>query len=402
MKYFITLIGFSLADLRRSKVRTFLTSLGILIGVLSVVLLIAFGIGLKNYIKGQFDSLGTNLVIVLPGKVVTSGGFRSGGGALGGAKFDDRDYQSLKRLKEVEKVAPVFLKTTGIDAGKDAELSDIYATTADIFSIRNLEVEYGKLFTSSDDSKSEKRAVIGPKLAEKLFGNSESAVGKTIRFVNQRYSVIGVLKAKGGGGFGGPDFDTFTYIPYKASYVYNTEKNFIAFYTKARSEQDIPALKAKLEETLLKRYKKDDFSVIEQTEILNVVTSIFSMLNSILIAIGSISLLVGGIGIMNIMYATVTERTKEIGIRRAIGATKFDILSLFITEATILSLFGGFLGLALAYIIVLLIQRFFPASINLLSVILAFGISSFIGIFFGAFPARRAANLSPIDAIRYE
>jgi putative ABC transport system permease protein len=157
-----------------------------------------------------------------------------------------------------------------------------------------------------------------------------------------------------------------------------------------------------MREVLLKKYKKDEFSVVEQTEILNTINQIFSVINAVLVAIGSISLLVGGIGIMNIMYATVTERTKEIGIRRAIGATQKDILMQFLAEAVTLSVLGGILGLLLATIIVLIIRIFFPASINLFSVIITFAISSGIGVGFGVFPARRAAKLPPIEAIRYE
>jgi len=157
-----------------------------------------------------------------------------------------------------------------------------------------------------------------------------------------------------------------------------------------------------MKQILLKKYKKDEFSVVEQTEILNTINQIFGVINAVLIAIGSISLLVGGIGIMNIMYATVTERTKEVGIRRAIGATQKDILLQFLTEAVVLSVLGGILGLVIATILVLIIRFFFPASINALSVIITFVISSGIGIIFGVFPARRAASLPPIEAIRYE
>ncbi|MBU1066324.1 FtsX-like permease family protein, partial [Patescibacteria group bacterium] len=167
-------------------------------------------------------------------------------------------------------------------------------------------------------------------------------------------------------------------------------------------EEDIPFVKEKAKETLLKRYDETEFSVTEQAEILSTINQIFSIINSVLVAIGSISLIVGGIGIMNIMYASVTERTKEIGIRRAVGATEQDILNQFLTESVILSVFGGVAGLALASLIVLGIRVFFPASINLLSVVIALVISSAIGVFFGVFPAKRAAKLPPIEAIRYE
>jgi len=164
----------------------------------------------------------------------------------------------------------------------------------------------------------------------------------------------------------------------------------------------VEEVKKKAEEVLLKRYDKDDFTVTEQSELLSTINQIFNIVNGVLVAIGSISLLVGGIGIMNIMYATVTERTKEVGIRRAVGATERDILNQFLAESILLSLFGGLLGLVLAFLIVLGIRAFFPASINLFSVVITLVISSGIGIFFGVFPARRAAKLPPIEAIRYE
>lgn len=402
MNYIYFLLQNSLSDLRRNKIRTILTSLGILIGVLSVVLLIAFGLGLKNYIQNQFNSLGTNLVFVTPGKIISGGGFRGGGSSLGGIRFDEKDVLRLKRIKEAEYVVPVYSKSLTLTVAGKSEIADLYATTADWFVTRKFEAKFGRLFTRADVEKRAKIIVIGPKIAGKLFADPNSAVGKSVRVENQSFRVIGVVKEKGGGGFGGPDLDSFIYMPYKSAYSFNPDKKFVAIYMQARFEKDIPQLKVNIGKSLLKRYKEDDFSVLEQTEILNIITSIFSILNSVLIAIGSISLVVGGVGIMNIMYASVTERTKEIGIRRAIGATKQDILLQFLTEALLLSVFGGLLGLILAYAIVFAIQSLFPAEINLLAVTIALGVSSLIGIFFGVFPARRAANLSPIEAIRYE
>lgn len=402
MKQLFFILKSSFEDLQRNRVRTFLTSLGILIGVFAVVLLIALGLGLKNYIQGQFENLGQNLIIVFPGKIVSGGAFRSGGGGVGTIKFDEKDVLRLKKIKEQTFVVPIFLKTSSVTGAGKSELSDIYASTPDIFITRNLVIDKGRLFDHTDVEKRVKKAVLGPKIAEKLFGNTDNALNKSVRIENQRFTVVGVLKKKGGGGFGGPDFDSFVYIPYKSAFSFNPDKKFFAIYLKANSERNVPLVKESAKKILLKRYKDSDFSVIEQTEILGIVTSIFSILNMILVAIGSISLLVGGIGIMNIMYASVTERIREIGIRRAIGATKKDILLQFLSQALILSLFGGLLGILFSFIVVLLIQPIFPASLSPLSVIVALGVSSFIGIFFGVFPAQRAANLSPIEAIRYE
>jgi putative ABC transport system permease protein len=402
MNYFIFILKSALEDFRRNKVRTFLTSLGILIGVASVVLLIAFGLGLKKYIKGQFESLGTNLVVIFPGKILQGGGFRSGGGALGGAKFDEKDVSRLKKIKNIQFVVPVFVKTLTASANGKSEISDLYATTADMFVVRNLEIDKGRIFTKGDIEKRSKIVVIGPSIAKKIYGSPDAAVGRIIKIEGQGFRVAGVLKTKGSGGFGGPDFDGFTYMPYKTAYSFNKDKTFFGIYLKAASENAIADIKRDAKNTLKRRYKEDDFSIIEQTEILNAVSSIFSILNTILVLIGAISLVVGGIGIMNIMYVSVVERTKEIGIRRAIGATKRDILFQFLAESVILSLIGGLGGILFSYCIVLLVQKAFPAYIDITSVMIAFGVSSVIGIVFGVFPARKAAALSPIEAIRYE
>lgn len=402
MNYFIFILKSSFEDFRRNKVRTFLTSLGILIGVSSVVLLIAFGLGLKKYIQQQFESLGTNLIVVLPGQILQGGGFRSGGGTLGGAKFDEKDVLHLQKINGASYVVPVFVKTVKGQANGKSEFTDLYATTADMFPVRNLEIEYGRVFTKGDVDKRSKIVVIGPKLAEKLYDDAENATGRILKIEGQGFRIVGVLKSKGGGGFGGPDFDSFAYMPYKSAYSFNPDKSFFALYLKAENDTVIDQVKLGVKTILTRRYKEDDFSIIEQTEILNAVSSIFSILNSILVMIGAVSLIVGGIGIMNIMYVSVVERTKEIGIRRAIGATKADILSQFLSESVILSLIGGLGGILFSSVVVILIQRIFPAYIDLMSVLIAFGVSSIIGIVFGVFPARKAANLSPIDAIRYE
>jgi putative ABC transport system permease protein len=213
-----------------------------------------------------------------------------------------------------------------------------------------------------------------------------------------RLKIIGVAKK-----IGDPEQDKALFIPYTTAYgSINPKKTFWAIYLGVANKDMVPGISEEAEEILLERYDKDKFSVSEQSEILSTVDQIFGVINIVLIAIGSISLLVGGIGIMNIMYATVTERTREIGIRRAIGATKRDILLQFLSESTLLSLFGGLMGLLLATGIVLLVRIWFPVALNVVAIVVAIGVSSAIGIFFGVSPAKKAANLSPIDAIRYE
>lgn len=388
----------ALEDFRRNKARTALTSLGIMIGVMSVVLLIALGLGLKNYIEGQFESMGANLVMVMPGSGFGSGGGFGAGMVGAGAEFDEKDVNSISRVPGVKYSIPVFFKSTGIESGAEKKPAYIMGVNESFFSLMNKEVIGGELFTKSDVAAGNKVGVLGNTIADDLFEKPEDAVGRTIRFENLRVKVIGVMEKSGDN-----EMDRAAMIPFKTTYgSLNPDKTFWSIYIGVESKDDVGAVKDNVKETLLKKYNEDDFSVTEQSEILSTVNQIFTIINTILIAIGSISLLVGGIGIMNIMYATVTERTKEIGIRRAVGATQKDILLQFLTESLILSVFGGVMGLVLATIIVLIVRFFFPASINFFSVIITFIISSGIGIFFGVFPARRASRLTPIEAIRYQ
>ncbi len=404
MKYVIDLFKSAITDFGKNKGRTFLTSLGILIGVMSVVLLMAAGAGLKLYISQQFESLGTNLLYVMPGNMFGEGGtgIRAGAGGSIAPIFEEKDIVDLKRIKEAEYVIPYYQKSIKVSFEAIAEYSTLNATSEDVFPSRNFVAEYGTVFSSADNSARNKVAVLGSKIAEKLFSDPSLALSKKIRIDGQSFRVIGVLQSKGGGGFGGPDFDNYIYIPYKTGYIFNTDKKFIEIMVKAKTSEALPLLKEDIKNVLLKRLETDDFSVVESTEILNTIGSIFSILNVVLVAIAAISLVVGGIGILNIMYVTVSERIKEIGVRRALGARRNDILWQFLAEAVVLSVFGGVMGLGISAIVVFLMQSFFPAYISISSILLALGTSSLIGIVFGVFPAKKAADLSPIDAIRYE
>ncbi|MBI4991503.1 ABC transporter permease [Candidatus Gottesmanbacteria bacterium] len=398
MFYLKFIIKSAIDDFRRNKVRSILTSLGILIGVASVILLIAFGLGLKKYISDQFETLGKNLVMVLPGQ-----GFgRMGGqGLIGGIEFDEKDVSKIKRIKGVEALAGFFIKTIKIESKTNSQISTLLATSADGFAVTNLKIDKGNFFTNADNEKGAKIVVLGGEIATKLFESADEALGAPVTIQGQRYTVIGILKKAGGGALGS-EIDTRSIVPFKSAYTFNPNKKFFAMYIKAQDEANIDDLRKEIKNTLLKRYNEDDFSVTESSELMSTINSIFSILNAVLVAIAAISLIVGGIGIMNIMYVTVTERIKEIGIRRAVGATKSDILYQFLSESVILSLLGGFLGLFISFLVVAFIQRLFPAYIDLQSVLIALGVSSFIGIVFGVFPAKRAADLTPVEAIRYE
>lgn len=392
------MLASALADFRRNKVRTFLTSLGIMIGVMSVVILIALGLGLRNYIKQQFENLGANLVIVLPGSGFGGGGGGFGAGLVGGVEFDEQDIASLERIGEIDYLSPAYLKSLLIESKTADAMGYVIGLNEEGLPIINAELVEGRWWDRSDVTGRNKVGIIGYSLADNLFDDPAAAVGKTIRLDQQNFKVVGVMKKKGDN-----EQDNGVIIPYTTTFgSLNPDKTFFSIYVGVRSDELVTSVKQEVEEVLLRRYDEDDFEVTEQSEFLSTINQIFTVINLILIAIGSISLIVGGIGIMNIMYATVTERTKEVGIRRAIGATKADILWQFLIEALALSIFGGVLGLVLASLVVFLVRFFFPAEVNLVTVVVAFGVSSLIGVVFGVFPARRAANLAPIEAIRYE
>jgi len=335
----------------------------------------------------------------MPGTIET---MSRGGPGNSEIRLDDKDVNTLKKVRNVTAVVPFFSKVAKIQGTIDTKTFEFAASTAEVFDVMSLEIEYGTAFTKADVEKGSKKIVMGPTAAEKIFGSAQNAVGKTAKIEGQAYKVIGVVKAKGGGGLGAPSVDEHVYMPHTAAWAFNPSKKFMMIYIKAANETVIPTIKEEALKALLKRYKKDEVSIIEQTEILNTINSIFNILNSVLIGIAAISLVVGGVGIMNIMYVSVVERIREIGIRRAIGAQKTDILWQFISEAVLLSGIGGMLGLLIAFIGVLGLQSFFPAYIDAPTVLIAIGVSSGVGIIFGVLPAKKAADLSPIEAIRSE
>lgn len=390
------LLSSAFADFKRDKVRTGLTSLGIMIGVLSVVLLIALGLGLKNYIEQQFESLGANLVMILPGSGFSGG--NGPAGLAGGAEFDEKDVRNIQKLNNIKYIVPVYIRSATIDSADMQKKATIMGANDELFALINIKVLAGEVWTKADVDKKAKVTVLGNTIAEDLYGNPANALGKTVRIEGLRLKVIGVAKK-----IGNQERDEAAFVPYTTTFgSLNTKKTFFAIYLGIVNQEVVADVKAEVQKTLVKRYDKDKFSVTEQSEILSSINQIFAILNLFLIAIGSISLIVGGVGIMNIMYATVTERTREVGIRRALGATRKDILLQFLTESTMLSLFGGIMGLIFATLIVAFVRNWFPVAINVFAVILAIGVSSGIGIFFGVFPAKKAADLSPMEAIRYE
>ncbi|OGG10070.1 hypothetical protein A3J20_03935 [Candidatus Gottesmanbacteria bacterium RIFCSPLOWO2_02_FULL_42_29] len=396
----ITIIKNSVADLIRNKLRSFLTMLGIIIGISSVILLISLGLGLKMYIQEQFKALGSNLIIVMPGKMMSGGGASYQTAMMSGFKFEEKDVQALKKLDSLNTVVPLFSRVLDIASDKENKVYETIVSNEEIFDIMNMEIEFGRLYNKGDVSKRKKIAVLGFGPAEKLFGSAETALEKNVKIGNQTYKVVGVLEKKGGGGGVVPSIDDHVFIPHTAAISFNPGRKFMALYARAADEQNIEQTKNDIKEVMLKKYSDDDFSISDQKELLSSINSIFDIISLVLTGIAAISLIVGGVGILNIMYVSVAERTKEIGIRRAYGATRNDILVLFLTESALLSVLGGFIGLIIAQTAVLGIKQFFPAYIDLTSIILALAVSWSIGLIFGVLPAVQASKLTPIEAIR--
>lgn len=399
------LIQISLKSISRNKSRTFLTSLGIIIGVTSVILLTSIGAGIKVYIQNQFESLGSNIVIVFPGQIFNSrGGFRQQdrGTALT-TTFTEKDIFKLQRnLQARADVLPNLQLQSKAKYKTRQELITLVGTTEKYGRIRNSipSEGNGRWFTQDEVEKGEHVIVLGYEIAKTLFPN-QSPIGKNISIDSKNLKVLGVVDKKGGS-FGGPDFDNYGYVPIDIAFEQRGNRDIQSLLIQAKSQDDIAYIKNETTKTLLEKYDKDAFSVFDQSQILTTITGVLSTLTAGLTGIAAISLIVGGIGIMNIMLVTVTERTKEIGLRKAIGATPNAILIQFLIEAIILSCFGGGIGIILGSITSTAINNFFPALVTPQAVLVAFGVSSLVGIIFGAAPARRASRLSPIEALRYE
>ncbi len=404
---FKSTVTIAFASILRNKLRAFLTMLGVIIGVGSVVLLTSIGTGLQSYVTDRFASLGSNILFVVPGKPFGEGG--------GFGNSEQTIIESTKPILKQRYMTEILrnnrdlIKNGAVTAVNNGNVhyADknkkvvFYAVDAQYPKVRNTKAVKGEWFGEADDQKSARVLVLGHKIAEELFG-SVDPVGKKVKVNDsQTYKIVGVLEQQGGG-FGGPSFDNYVYIPINTLFDNFNTQLVDSFILNARDKNSVEPAKKAIEKTLAKYIKNEDFSVFDQTQLLDTINQILGVLTAGLGGISAISLVVGGIGIMNIMLVTVTERTREIGLRKALGATPGRIMLQFLIEAALLSVMGGLIGLLLAYLGSLALQAYFPAKVTPQAVALAFGVSFIVGLIFGAAPARRAANLSPIEALRYE
>lgn len=391
-----------------NKLRSFLTMLGIIIGVASVIAMMAIGQGSKKSIQANIAEMGSNMIMIRPGQDKGPGGAQQDASDMQTLKL--KDYETLKeQSKYLSAISPSVNASGQFINGNNNTPSTIYGISPDYMEIRQLKIEDGEMFTDEDIKTSAKVCVIGKTVADNLFTNGEDPVGKVIRYNKIPFRIVGVLKAKGYNSFG-MDQDDVVLAPYTTvmkrilSVTYLQGINASAI-TEDMTDLAIDDITSILREShKLKGSDEDNFSIRSQQEMAEMMNSTSDTMTILLLVVACISLIVGGIGIMNIMYVSVTERTKEIGLRMSVGARGIDILNQFLIESVLLSVTGGIIGVICGIGAAVGINVFahWPIQIQPWSVLLSFAVCSATGIFFGWYPAKKAASLDPIEAIRYE
>ena len=393
------------SSLSANKARSGLTMLGIIIGISSVIAMLAIGQGAKQSIQGSIEGLGSNLLTVLPGVLQPGRGIVSSGrGSAETLKVEDLPV--LKQIEGVAEISPESSRRFQVvsDAGNNTNTT-VTGGEVVYFEIHNLVLAEGTTFTEEQVRGVGRQAVLGATVATDLFGAEVSPIGRKVRINGSMFRVIGVLQAKGGFGFSGPD--DMVIIPLSTMQkVVSGLDSYSSIVISVTSKDTMTTIKDEVTSVLQTKHRvtEPDFSILSQQDILDTMSTIINTFTLFLASIAGISLVVGGIGIMNMMLTTVTERTREIGLRKAIGAKRRDINLQFLIEAVALTFLGGFIGILLGWAVSFGVTYFglVQASVSLYSVLLAFGVSTAIGIIFGYYPARRAAKLNPIDALRFE
>ncbi|MDR0352278.1 MAG: ABC transporter permease [Opitutaceae bacterium] len=399
----LSTIIIALRALRRNKMRSTLTALGMIIGVGAVITTVSLGSGAKATVEAQIASLGQNLITVFPG-TNNSGGVRGGWGSATSLTVDDAESIKLE-VPGVTGVSPTTRDYTQLIAGGLNWRSLIQGESADFPAIRAWPLAYGDFFTEQDVRTTAKVCVIGNTVAEQLYPGIDP-IGQTLRVRNIPLRIVGVLAAKGFNSFG-QDQDEIVVIPYTTAMKRVTKRDRISAITvQAQNENVMKRVQNDINDLLQQRRRgrEPDYTVVNQIEIAEAANKSSETMRMLILAVAVVSLVVGGIGIMNIMLVSVTERTREIGIRMAVGAHGKDILLQFLTEAVVLSVLGGTLGILLGFASsqTIAVWKHWPVLVSTPAVVVSFAFSALIGIFFGFYPARKAAQLDPIDALRYE
>ena len=408
------LFKIALRAIAANKMRSFLTALGIIIGVASVIAMLAIGQGSKKSIQANIAEMGSNMIMINPGADRGPGGVRQDASSMETLKLTD--YQSLKdECNYISAISPVVNSSGQFIYDNNNTPSTIYGVNTDYLTIRQLSVDDGEMFTDEDIKASAKVCVLGQTVVDNLFPDGSDPVGRVVRFNSIPFRVIGVLKKKGYNTMG-MDQDDLVLAPYTSVMKRILAQTYLGSINCSAITEGLTEKATEEITTILRRNHKlkdatdtqeaddDDFSIRSQEELASMMNSTTDMMTILLGCVAGISLIVGGIGIMNIMYVSVTERTKEIGLRMSVGARGVDILNQFLIEAILLSVTGGIIGVIIgvgsSYAIKFIAH--WPIYIQPWSIIMSFAVCTFTGVFFGWYPAKKAAQLDPIEALRYE